>query len=123
MHFSHPIMIGLPRKNIFKLSYSPMLKNSARWVGVGFRPMAQVVGKTKEVLGGSEPRGQPGCAQLEKQLRGNVKAFAEPCNVIFVQFALAAQHLRDDTRCSEHVNQILLSQVILIHEKHDRLGW
>lgn len=52
-----------------------------------------------------------------------MKAFAEPSNVILVQFALAAQHLRDDTRGSKHVHQILLLQAILIHEEHDRLDW
>jgi hypothetical protein len=46
-----------------------------------------------------------------------VKVFAEPCNVIYVQLALASKHLRDDTRGSKHVNQVLLLQAVLVHEK------
>lgn len=59
--------------------------------------------------------------KLEKQFRRNVKAFAESCNLNFVQVALAVHYFRYDARGAEYIDQVFLFKAMLIHEKHDCL--
>jgi hypothetical protein len=54
---------------------------------------------------------------LEKHIRRNMKALAEPREVIPVQLPLAAQHLCNNAARSEYIHQILLLELVLFHEE------
>jgi hypothetical protein len=60
---------------------------------------------------------------LEKELRRNTKALAQARDVFLVEIALPTQHFRNNTWCSKHIDQVLLLQSVLVHEKNDCLEW
>jgi hypothetical protein len=46
-----------------------------------------------------------------------MKALAEPLDVFLVQFSLAAQHLRNNAARPEYIHQILLLELVLVHQE------
>src|SRR5216683_4866084 len=63
--------------------------------------------------------------ELEEEFGGDVEAAAEAANVVFVEFALAAENLGDDAGGAEDSGEVLLQEAVLVHEglkDHERLG-
>src|SRR5258708_40236914 len=62
---------------------------------------------------------------LEEEFGGDVEAAAEAANVVFVEFALAAENLGDDAGSAEDASEVLLQEAVVVHERledFERLG-
>ena len=62
---------------------------------------------------------------LEEEFGGDVEAAAEAFDVVFVEFALAAENLGDDAGGAEDSGEVLLQEAVLVHEElkdFERLG-
>src|SRR6266404_657645 len=62
---------------------------------------------------------------LEEEFGRDVEAAAEAFDVVFVEFALAAQNLGDDAGRAEDACEVLLEEAVLVHEEledFERLG-
>ena len=62
---------------------------------------------------------------LERQFWGDVVEAAEAFDVVFVEFALAAQNFGDDAGGAENIGEVFLQEAVLVHEEledFERLG-
>ena len=46
-----------------------------------------------------------------------MEAAAEAFDVVFVEFALAAEDFRNDAGCAEDIGEVLLQEAVLVHEE------